>query len=78
MYINYNLYTNQNLFPEQLDVRRAEARKREKMARENMRKIQRANDSFFSSVRLIHSQQLDQIDSAIHHAQQGRSLFNIR
>merc|ERR1719284_114957 len=34
-------------------------------------KIKPANDSFFSSVRLIHSQQLDQIDSAIHHAQQA-------
>jgi hypothetical protein len=59
-------------FSEQLDVRRQEAKKYEKLAGENLLKMQRANDSLFSSIRLIHSpKQLDQVDSTILHAQTG-------
>lgn len=45
-------------------------KKYEKLAGENLLKMQRANDSLFSSIRLIHSpKQLDQVDSTILHAQ---------
>jgi stromal interaction molecule 1 len=56
---------------DQLDVKRQEARVREKAARDNMKKIQNANKSFFSSVQLIHSHQLDQVDKTIHSAQKA-------
>ncbi|CBY33416.1 unnamed protein product [Oikopleura dioica] len=48
-----------------LDYRKRDARKKEHVATENMKKLERANTSFFSSVRLLHSHQLDDLDAAL-------------
>lgn len=48
-----------------LDYRKRDARKKEHVATENMKKLERANTSFFSSVRLLHSHQLDHLDAAL-------------
>jgi len=48
-----------------LDFRKRDARKKEHVATENMKKLERANTSFFSSVRLLHSHQLDHLDAAL-------------
>ncbi|CAG5110204.1 Oidioi.mRNA.OKI2018_I69.chr2.g4629.t2.cds [Oikopleura dioica] len=48
-----------------LDFRKRDARKKEHVATENMKKLERANTNFFSSVRLLHSHQLDHLDAAL-------------
>lgn len=54
-----------------LDFRKREARRKEHLANENMKKLERANTNFFSSVRLLHSHQLDHLDAALMQAHQA-------